>query len=223
MNLQSKLQPPRSNTGSIDDNDTRALSKGPLRLRGSNPEGDQGEDEHRGLRQLQPVEYKFQFTTGTGPNWQSGGKFTASLGNDACAVDFTPAGQGLSTEIEMSCPEGTLPSPLKVQALTTDGWFLETVEYSDDLGSSWDSFGPSKVWMDAPAYNAINGNYQCTDTSPCEVREFTTVVELVPFLDALLIALPATRIMERPAVVDPMIFLPPLKLPTAQLATPIWD
>ena len=66
LNLQSKLQPPRSNTGSIDDNDTRALSKGPLRLRGSNPEGDQGEDEHRGLRQLQPVEYKFQFTTGTG-------------------------------------------------------------------------------------------------------------------------------------------------------------
>jgi hypothetical protein len=180
LNLQSKLQPPRSNTGSIHDNDTRALSKDPLRVRGSQSEGFQGKDEHRGLRQLKPVKHKFKFTTGNIADSNSPGKFKASLGSDACAVDFTPAGQGLSTEIEMSCPEGTLPSPLKVQALTTDGWFLETVEYYYDLGSNWEFFGPSKVWLDKPPYGVIAGNYQCTTASPCDVQEFTHKVPRTP-------------------------------------------
>jgi hypothetical protein len=120
-----------------------------------------------------PVEYTFKFTTGTISNSQSGGKFKASLGNDACAVEFTPAGRGLSIEIEMSCPGGTPPSPLKVEALTADGWFLETVEYSDGLGSSWESFGPSKVWVDAAPYNAVTGTYPCTNVLPCDMREFS--------------------------------------------------
>jgi hypothetical protein len=118
--------------------------------------------------------HKFKFTTGSLSNSQSGGKFKASLGNDACAVEFTPVGVGLSIEIEMSCPIGTLPSPLKVKALTHDGWFLETVQYSDGLGSSWDSFGPSKVWVDGPPYSGrITGTYPCTNALPCDVQEFT--------------------------------------------------
>ena len=174
LNLHSKLQPPRSSTGSIDENDTRALSKDPLCV---NLEGNQDEDEHRGLLQLQPVEYMFKFMTGTIANSGSTGKFKASLGNDTCAIEFTSAANRLSKKIEMSCPKGTLPSPLKVlETLTTDGWFLGTVKFFDGLGNSWDSFGLSKVWVDAPPYG-VSETYRCTNALPCDVREFTPYVD----------------------------------------------
>jgi len=126
------------------------------------------------------VKHKFKFTTGNIANSGSAGKIKASLGNDACAVEFTPAGKRLSTEIEMSCPLGTLSSPLKVEAFSGDGWFLETVEYSDGSGSSWNSFGPSNVWVDKPPYNTASGNYECSGASPCDVRTFTPFVHPQP-------------------------------------------
>jgi hypothetical protein len=121
------------------------------------------------------VEYKFKFTTGTVPHSQSAGKFKASLGDDACAVEFTPAGRGSSIEIVLSCPGDALASPLKVEALSNkDGCFFETVAYSDGLGSSWDFYGPSRVWVDARPFDTVTGTYPCTNALPCDVREFTT-------------------------------------------------